>query len=96
MINIKNKYYEMDSYFLPIGIGVNITSRKVGVRKKAIHFSIPSLGRFLKTIEIFIKEAHKIRVILKITKRWFHVNLFMYIPMQEGEFNIHRMDLHFM
>jgi hypothetical protein len=36
----KDKYYEMVAYFLGIDIGVRMTSRKYGVEKKDIHFSI--------------------------------------------------------
>jgi hypothetical protein len=86
----------MVSYFLGIDIGVRMTSRKVGVKKKVIHFSIPSSRSLLKTIERFLKVTNKVGVILNIARRLFHVNLFLQIPMQEGRFNIHLMDLPFM
>ena len=41
IINIKNKYDEMVSYFLGIDIGVRMTSRKTSVKEKVIHFGIP-------------------------------------------------------
>ena len=50
IINIKNKYDEMVSYFLGIDIGIIIAFRKTSVKEKAIHFGIPSLRRLLKAI----------------------------------------------
>ena len=50
IINIKNKYDEMVSYFLGIEIGVRMASRKTSVKEKAIHFGIPSTGILLKAI----------------------------------------------
>ena len=47
IINIKNKYDEMVSYFLGIDIGVRMASRKTSVKEKAIHFGIPSSRRSL-------------------------------------------------
>ena len=44
VINIKNKYDEMVSYFLGIDIGVIMASRKNSVKEKAIHFGIPRFG----------------------------------------------------
>jgi len=49
----------------------------------------------LKTIKIFLKVENKARVILDETKRLFHVDFFMQLPMQEGGFDIHLMDLPF-
>jgi hypothetical protein len=91
--NINKKYYEMDLYFIGIEIGVLMTSRKASVKKKAIHICISSSRNLLKTTEIFFKVAEKDGVILNIEKRFFHIGLFLYIPMQEGRFNIHLMDL---
>jgi hypothetical protein len=51
VINIKNTYYEMASYFLGINIRVIMTSRKTSVKKKAIHFCIQKSRSLLKTIE---------------------------------------------
>ena len=86
----------MDSYFLGIDIWVKLTSRKFNVKKKGVHFGIPSSGRLLKTIKRFIKVTIKARVILYIARRLFHVYFFLEISMQEGGFNIHLMDLPFM
>jgi hypothetical protein len=86
----------MDSYFIGIDIRVIMTSRKLGIKKKAIHFGIPRSRSLLKTIKIFLKVTNKARVILDIAGRLFHVDLFLQIPMQEGGFNIHLMELPFM
>ena len=50
VINIKNKYDEMVSYFLGIDIGVIMESRKTSVKEKSIHFGIPSSRSSLKAI----------------------------------------------
>ena len=50
IINIKNKYDEMVSYFLGIDIGVRMASRKTSVKEKVIHFGIPSSRSLLKAI----------------------------------------------
>ena len=50
IINIKNKYDEMVSYFLGIDIGVRMASRKTCVMEKDIHFGISSSRRLLKAI----------------------------------------------
>ena len=50
IINIKNKYDEMVSYFLGIDIGVRMKSRKISFKEKAIHFGIPSSRSLLKAI----------------------------------------------
>ena len=50
IINIKNKYDEMVSYFIGIDIGVRMASRKTNVKEKAIHFSIPNSRSLLKSI----------------------------------------------
>jgi hypothetical protein len=73
-----------------------MTSRKVGVKKKAVHFGIPSSRRLLKTIKRFFKVTKKARVILDIARRLFHVDFLLQIPMQEGGFKIRLMDLPFM
>jgi hypothetical protein len=86
----------MDSYFLGIEITIKMESREFGVNKKVVHFGVPSSGRFLKTIKRFLKVENRDRVILDISKRFFHVDLFMKISIQEGIFNIHLMDLPFM
>jgi hypothetical protein len=73
-----------------------MASRKSSVKSKVVHFGIPSSWIFLKTIKRFIKETNKSIVILEIARRLFHVDLFLQIPMQEGRFDIHSMDLPFM
>jgi hypothetical protein len=95
VINIDNKYYEMDSYFLGINIRVRMTSRKISIKKKVVHFFIPSSRSFIKTIKRFFKDIKKDRVIPDISKRFFHVDLLSQIPMQEIKFGIHLMDLAF-
>ena len=50
IINIKNKYDDMVSYFLGIDIGVKMASRKTSVKEKSIHFGIPSSRSLLKAI----------------------------------------------
>jgi hypothetical protein len=85
----------MASYFLGIDIRVRMESRKFGVKKKDVHFGIPSSGSLLKTIKRFLKVEKKARVILDIAIRLFHVDFFLQIPMQEGRFDIHLMDLSF-
>jgi hypothetical protein len=86
----------MASYFLGIDIRIIMASRKSSVNKKDVHFGIPSTGSLLKTIKRFLKATNKARVILNIARRFFHVDFFLQIPMQEGRFNIHLMDLPFM
>ena len=83
-------------YFLGIDIRIIKTSRKYNVKKKVVHFGIPSSRRFLNTIKRFLKVENKAEVILDIAWRLFHVYLFLQIPMQEGGFDIHLMDLLFM
>jgi hypothetical protein len=73
-----------------------MASIESGVNKKVFHFGIPSSRSLLKTIKQFIKATNKARVILDIARRFLHVDLFLQIPMQEGGFNIHLMDLPFM
>jgi hypothetical protein len=51
-----------------------MTSRKVGVKNKAIHFSIPIPRSLLKAIKRFLEEKNKARVIMNITRRLFHIN----------------------
>jgi hypothetical protein len=86
----------MASYFLVIDIRIGMASRKANVKKKVVHFGIPSSGICLKSIKIFLKEINKARVILDISMRFFHADLFFQIPVQEQKFCIHLMDLPFM
>ena len=81
IINIKNKYDEMVSYFLGIDIGVKMTSRKINIEKKTIHFCLQIPRIFPRDIEIFLKETNKVGVILNISRRLFHVNFLMKITM---------------
>jgi hypothetical protein len=94
-INIKNKNYEMGTYFLGIDIMARMTSRKASVKKKAIPFGIPSPRSLLKAVERFLKATKKARVISNIARRLLHVNFFLQIPMQEGRFSINLMSLPF-
>jgi hypothetical protein len=96
VINIKDKDYEMASYFLGIDIWIIIASRKFGVKKKVVHFGIPRSRSLPNTINRFLKVTNKARLIMDIAMRLFHVCLFLQIPMQEGIFNIHLMELPFM
>jgi hypothetical protein len=73
-----------------------MASRKSSINKKFFRFGIPSLGIFLNTINILLKETNKSSVIKHTTTRLFHVDLLLKISMQEGRFNIHLMDLPFM
>ena len=77
IINIKNKYDEMVSYFLGIYIGVRMASRKTSVKDKVIHFGIPRFRSLLKAIQGFLKETDKARVIMNISRRLFHVNFLL-------------------
>lgn len=85
----------MGIYLLGLDIGVRMTSRKVCVKKKTIHYSIPNMRGLLMAINIFLKVVRKVKVILNRAKRSFHVYFFLQNPMQECEFNIHFMDLPF-
>jgi hypothetical protein len=96
VINIKEKDYEMASYFLGIDIRIRMASRESIGNKKVVHFGIPSLGSLLETIKRFIKVTSKARVIIDIARRLFHVYLFLQISMKEGGFNVHMMELPFM
>jgi hypothetical protein len=78
----------MASYFLGIDIRIRMASRESGVNKKVVHFGIPSSGSLLKTIKRFLKVTNKARVIMDISRRFFHVYFFLQISMQEGGFNI--------
>jgi hypothetical protein len=95
VVNMKNKYHEIVTYFLGIYIGIKMTSTKYSVKKKAIHFSIPRPISFPKAIKRFLNVTNKVKVIFNIAKRLFHVDLFMQILMQEVKFSIHLMDLPF-
>ena len=86
----------MVSYPLGIEIGVTMAYRKTCFGKKSIHFGISSPRSVPKDIQTFIKAVNKVGVTLNISKRLFHVNLFLQILMQEGVFYIHLMDLPFM
>jgi hypothetical protein len=86
----------MASYFLGIDIRIRIASRKSNVKKKVVHFGIPSSRSLLKTIKTFLKVTNKARVIMDIARRLLHIDFFFHIPMQEDGFDIHMMDLPFM
>lgn len=60
---------------------------------RAINFCIPRSRSLFNTIGKFLIVENKDRVTLKIVKNFFHVDLFLYIPMPKGGFNIHLMDL---
>ena len=59
VINIENKYDEMVTHFVGINIGVRMRSRKANVKKKAIHFNLPSPMSLLKAIGRFLKVVNK-------------------------------------
>jgi hypothetical protein len=86
----------MASYFLGIDTGIIMESRKSCVNKKDVHFGIPTSRSLLKIINRFLKAKNKARVILDIARRFFHVDCFLRIPIQEGGFKVHLIDLPFM
>jgi len=63
VINIENEYYVMVTYFLGRDIGIRMTSRKDGVKKKSIHFSIPRLRSLFKVVESFLKVTEMARLL---------------------------------
>jgi hypothetical protein len=71
IININKKYHGVLKFSLGINIRVKITSRKFSVKKKTIHFSIPSLRGFLKAIERFFKVEKRDVIILNIANKLF-------------------------
>ena len=56
IINIKNKYDEMVSYFLGIDIGVGMASRKTSVKEKVIILAYQDLGACLRPYKDFLKR----------------------------------------
>jgi hypothetical protein len=86
----------MASYFLGIDIRIKMASRESSVNKKVVRFGIPSSRSLLKTVKRFLKATNKARVILDRAKRLFHVDFFLQISMQKGEFNIDLMNPPFM
>ena len=48
IINIKNKYDDMVSYFLGINIANRMTSRKLSVKEKVVCFAYQDQGYFLR------------------------------------------------
>jgi hypothetical protein len=68
---------------------VKMTSRKSSVKKKVFHFGIPRSRSLLKTIKRFLQEENNDRVILDISKRFFHIYFLLQIPMKIRGFNIH-------
>jgi hypothetical protein len=86
----------MDSYFLGIHIRIRMESRESNGNKNVFHFGIPSSRSLIETIKRFLETKNKDIVILDIARRFFHVDFFLQISVQEGGFNIHLMDLPFM
>jgi hypothetical protein len=72
-----------------------MTSRKSSVKKKDVHFDLPSSRSLLKTVKRFLKVKNKAGGIMDIAKRLFHVDLFLNIHVQEGGFKFHMMELPF-
>ena len=85
----------MTSYFLGIYIRIRMESIESSGNKKVVHFGIPSSGILLETIKRFLEVTHKVRVILVISRRLFHVHFFLQISIKYGIFNFHLMDLPF-
>jgi hypothetical protein len=54
-----------------------MTYRKFSIKKKVIHFVIPSSRSFLKTTKIFFKVENNVGFILDIARRLFHEYLFL-------------------
>jgi hypothetical protein len=75
----------MASYFLGIDIRIRMASRESSGNKKAIHFGIPSSGSLLETIKRFIEATNKVRVIMDIARRLFHVDFILQISMCKKE-----------
>jgi hypothetical protein len=82
---MKDKDYDMASYFVGIDIRIRMAYRESSGNKKAIHFGIPSSGSLLETIKRFLEATHKARVILDIAMRLFYVDIFLQISVQEGQ-----------
>ena len=61
IMNIKNKYDEMISYFLGIDIGVRMASRKTSVRKLSI-LAYQALGAFLRPYRDFLKRQTRLEL----------------------------------
>ncbi len=78
--------------FLSIDIGIRMASRKSSVQDKSIHFRIQSPRGLLKAIERFLKVTNKAKVNLTVTRRLFHVDFILQIPMQKGKFDTHVME----
>ena len=62
IINIKNKYDEMVSYFLGIDIGIRMASRKTSVKEKAIHLAYQALGACLRPYKDFLRRQTRIEL----------------------------------
>ena len=60
-----------------------------------MHFGIPGLRGLLETIKGFLKLTYKAGLFLYKSRRLFHIDFFMQVPMEEGRFNIHLMDFLF-
>ena len=78
-----------------VDIVVKMASRKSNVKEKSTLFGIRSSRSLLNAIGIFFKVTKKDRVIVNIGRWLFHVNLLLQIPIKEGGFDIHLMDLPF-
>ena len=60
IINIKNKYDEMVSYFLGIDIGVRMESRKTNVKEKAIILAYQALEACLRPYKDFLRRQARL------------------------------------
>ena len=62
IINIKNKYDEMVSYFLGIDIGVRMESRKTSVRRKLSILAYQALGACLRPYKDFLRRQTRLEL----------------------------------
>ena len=60
IINIKNKYDEMVSYFLGIDIRVRMASRKTSVKRKLSILAYQALGACLRPYKDFLRRQTRL------------------------------------
>ena len=62
IINIKNKYDEMVSYFLGIYIGVKMASRKSSVKEEESILAYQALGACLRPYKDFLRRQTRLEL----------------------------------
>ena len=62
IINIKNKYDEMVSYFLGIDIRVRMASRKIVSRRNLSILAYQALGAFLRPYKDFLRKQTRLEL----------------------------------